>query len=167
MPNLIKDGQIIADEWLLVSNPDSEEEPLDLPEGKIIVPLAIWQAHREALIQRGADVGVWLDSEETPDQLADETAQFPIIAVNFPSFMDGRGFSTARLLRERYQYQGELRAIGYILRDQLYYLKRCGFNAFSFSEDVDIEAALESLSDFSESYQAAVDEPRPLFRRRA
>jgi uncharacterized protein (DUF934 family) len=82
--------------------------------------------------------------------------------------MDGRSFSTARLLRERYGFTGELRAVGNFIRDQLCYLRRCGVNAFAFTrEDMNLEDALKSLGDFSEYYQASVDQPLPLFRRRA
>jgi uncharacterized protein (DUF934 family) len=86
--------------------------------------------------------------------------------VNFPKFTDGRGYSTGRLLRERYGYRGELRAIGDIFRDQLLYLSRCGFDAFVLRPGEDPQAALAAFGDFSEAYQAAVDRPLPLFRRR-
>jgi uncharacterized protein (DUF934 family) len=86
--------------------------------------------------------------------------------VHFPTFTDGRGYSTARLLRERYGYRGELRAVGDVLRDQLFYLSRVGFDAFALRQDQDAEGALASLADFSESYQASVERPQPLFRRR-
>jgi uncharacterized protein (DUF934 family) len=81
--------------------------------------------------------------------------------------MDGRGFSVARLLRERYGFTGELRASGGVIRDQLCYLQRCGFSSFDLDADINIEAAVESLNDFSEGYQISVDLPTPLFRRRA
>jgi len=82
--------------------------------------------------------------------------------------MDGRSFSTARILRERYGFKGELRAIGNFIRDQLCYLRRCGVNAFAFANpDTNLEIAVKSLTDFSEYYQASVDQPLPLFRRRA
>ena len=89
-----------------------------------------------------------------------------LIAVDFPKFSDGRGYSIARLLRERYGFEGELRAIGDVLRDQLYYLRQCGFNAFAVRADRDVEAALRGLADFSDGYQASVATPLPLFRRR-
>ena len=94
-------------------------------------------------------------------------ADFALIAINFPGFMDGRGFSVARLLRERYGFTGELRASGGVIRDQLCYLQRCGFSSFDLDADINIEAAVESLNDFSEGYQISVDLPTPLFRRRA
>ena len=86
--------------------------------------------------------------------------------VNFPQFTDGRGYSIARLLRERYGWRGELRAIGDVLRDQLFYLSRCGFDAFALRDDQDPHAALTAFDDFSEAYQASVERPQPLFRRR-
>ena len=89
-----------------------------------------------------------------------------LVEVNFPAFGDGRGYSAARILREE-GYTGELRAVGEVLRDQLFYLHRCGFNAFALRSDLDAEAALAHLQDFTESYQVAVDQPVPLFRRRA
>jgi uncharacterized protein (DUF934 family) len=86
--------------------------------------------------------------------------------VNFPKFNDGRGFSIGRLLRERYGFRGELRAIGDVLRDQLFFLARCGFDAFALRDDQDVDEALGAFADFSEAYQPALDQPVPLFRRR-
>ena len=100
------------------------------------------------------------------ESIADDLQHFQVVALNFPVFSDGRHYSSARLLRERYKYQGEVRAIGDVLRDQLFYMKRCGFDAFALRADRDPYEALESLKDFSVTYQAATDEPLPLFRRR-
>ncbi len=164
MPKLVKDGAIVDDGWTLL---DKSAEDISVPEGAVIVPLNVWLAQCEVLRER-SDVGVWLDSDETAEQIGADATALPLIALNFPSFNDGRAFSTARLLRERYQFKGELRAVGEFVRDQLCYLRRCGFNAFAFSDDsVDLQGALKSLNDFSEYYQAAVDQPLPLFRRRA
>ena len=88
------------------------------------------------------------------------------IEVSFPKFGDGRGYSIARLLRERYGYRGELRAVGHITRDLLFFLESCGFDAFELREGEDPHAALAAFDDFSESYQASVARPQPLFRRR-
>jgi uncharacterized protein (DUF934 family) len=90
-----------------------------------------------------------------------------MIAVNFPQFADGRGYSIARLLRERYQWRGELRAIGDVLRDQLFYLSSCGFDAFELRAGQDPRAALAAFNDFSDAYQSSVERPQPLFRRRS
>jgi uncharacterized protein (DUF934 family) len=88
------------------------------------------------------------------------------IDVNFPKFGDGRGYSIGRLLRERYGYRGELRAVGHITRDLLFYMESCGFDAFELREGEDPHEALAGFEDFSESYQASVARPIPLFRRR-
>ena len=119
------------------------------------------------MLARIATAGVWLDSSEGPEALVGDLDALSIIAVNFPKFADGRSYSTAHLLRERYGYRGEIRAIGDVLHDQLFFMKRCGIDAYAVRADKDIEAALAGLSTFSDAYQAAVDQPQPLFRRRA
>jgi uncharacterized protein (DUF934 family) len=167
MPKLIKDGAIVDNIWTLMAKPETDVTTVEVASGNIIVPLSVWLAQKNQLQSR-TDIGVWLDSDETAEQIGNEAKQLPLIAVNFPLFMDGRAFSTARLLRERYAFKGELRAIGNVIRDQLCYLRRCGVNAFAFSNpDIKLEEALTSLNDFNEYYQASVDQPLPLFRRRA
>lgn len=158
--NIIKEGAIVADDWQLLRENDAT-----LPAGRCIVPLALWQAQREDLLARG-DVGVWLASDQSPTELEPtDIARLPLIAVDFPTFTDGRGFSYGRELREQHGFTGELRAIGLFMRDQLAYLSRCGFNSFALQAD-DLEAALASLKDFSVYYQVSVDNPLPLFRAR-
>lgn len=164
MPQLIKDGQVVENTWTLIEASDTPESA-NLPEGNIIVPLNTWLAQKEQL-QKRADVGVWLNSDEFAEQLGEDAAALPLIALNFPGFMDGRGFSTAYLLRQRFGFEGELRAVGHVIRDQLFYLQRCGFNAFEFDASVDLEQAKQSLADFGEFYQASIDQPEPLFRRK-
>ncbi|WP_111640624.1 DUF934 domain-containing protein [Marinimicrobium alkaliphilum] len=167
MPKLVKDGAVIDDTWTLLEKPEGEPAEAEVPTGAVIVPLSVWQAQKDTLAQR-PDVGVWLDSDETADQLGEDAAHLPLVAVNFPVFADGRAFTTARVLRERYDFQGELRAVGHFIRDQLCYLRRCGVNAFAFADQsINLEEAAQSLHDFSEYYQASVDQPLPLFRRRA
>jgi len=163
MPRLIRDRAIVEDASTLLRDAAALA---DLPSaGPVIVPLALWRAHREALIARG-DVGVWMAPADDPDALRADIAALPVIAVEFPQFTDGRGYSTGRLLREKYGFVGELRAVGDVLRDQLYYLSACGFNAFALRDGRDIEAALKGFTDFSDNYQSTVDRPAPLFRRR-
>ena len=140
--------------------------PAELPAGDIIVPLALWQGRREALLGRTGRLGVWLNSNEDPAAIAEDLRHFDVVAVNFPKFGDGRGFSTARLLRERYGWKGELRAIGDVFRDQIFYLASCGFNAFVLREGEDPHEAMAGFRDFSETYQSSVEHPVPLFRRR-
>jgi uncharacterized protein (DUF934 family) len=158
---LIKDRKLADDNWQLLE--DSDPIPAT---GKVIVSLATWQTLREQLLAREGGVGVWLSGEHEPGDIAADLHHFGVIAVRFASFTDGRGFSIARLLRERYSWSGELRAIGDVQRDQLFYLARCGFDAFDLPEGGDVEAALNAFEDFSEAYQASVDRPLPLFRRR-
>jgi len=109
---------------------------------------------------------VWLDSHEEPAAIAEDLKLFGVVAVNFPTFGDGRGFSTARLLRERFGWKGELRAVGDIFRDQLFFLASCGFDAFALREGEDPREALAGFRVFSDPYQASVERPLPLFRRR-
>ena len=160
MPKIIKENKIIIDDWQLA------REESDVNSGKIIVALPLWLAHKESLQSRQGEIGLLLTSSDEPESIKDDLHHFKLIAVEFPMFSDGRGYTIARLLRERYHFTGEIRAVGDVLQDQLFYMKRCGFDAFAIREDKDIQAALKSLNDFSDSYQAGVDQPLPLFRRR-
>lgn len=140
--------------------------------GKVIVPLAVFLARKATLSERLADgeLGVWLESYELIEDLVANVADInslPVIAVNFPRFADGRGFSIATLLRTRFGYKNEIRAIGDVLRDQLFYMKRCGFDAYLMRPDRSTDEALASLRDFTEPYQGAVDNPLPVWRRHA
>jgi uncharacterized protein (DUF934 family) len=162
MPQLIRNGAVAADGFTLVRAAAAAGE---LPAGPVIVPLALWLAARDVLRARG-DVGVWLAPAEDPALLADDAALLPVIAIDFPAFADGRGYSTARLLRERFGYRGELRAIGDIQRDQLYYLSQVGFDAFALLDGRDVQEALQALHDFSDGYQVT-QRRTPWFRRRA
>jgi len=164
MPRLIKDGAIVEDRWTLLREPASLAAlPAEMP---IIVPVALWKAERTELASH-REVGVWLKPDDDPDALADDIAVLPLIAIDFPKFTDGRGYSIAQVLRDKHRFAGELRAIGDVLRDQLYYMRQCGFNAFAVRADRSLEDALKGLTDFSDGYQATVREPIPLFRRRA
>jgi len=107
-----------------------------------------------------------LEPQDDPAAVAARLAGAARVEVNFPKFADGRGFSIARLLRERYGYKGELRAVGQVARDHLRYMEQCGFDAFLLREGEDVEEALAAFDDFSDHYQATVAQPVPLFRRR-
>jgi uncharacterized protein (DUF934 family) len=163
MPLLTKDRTLIDDRWVLLPETAAiADVPTSTPA---IVPLALWSAQNAVLAARD-DIGVWLKPADDPDALAGDVARLPLIAVDFPKFADGRGYSTARLLREKYSYTGELRAIGDILRDQLYYLRQCGFDTFALLPGRNVAEALSAFGDFSDNYQATVAQPVPLFRRR-
>jgi uncharacterized protein (DUF934 family) len=165
MREIIKNRQVVQDDWSVLRLQEGETpESVALPAGKTLVPLSVWQAQRAAIAVRG-DVGVWLASDERPEVLKNDVATIPVIAVDFPKFADGRGYSIAYNLRARLGYTGELRAIGDVLRDQLFYMQRVGFDAFATRPDRNIHDALKGLTDFSEAYQASWDQKSPLFRR--
>jgi uncharacterized protein (DUF934 family) len=157
---------VVSDPWQRLELAADGSLPLVLSAGDIIVPLAMWESRREELLARPNRLGVWLDSHEEPGAIAEDLRLFGIVAVNFPKVTDGRGYSIACLLRERYGWRGELRAIGDIWRDQLFFLASCGFNAFALREGEDPHAAVAAFGDFSETYQGSVRQPLPLFRRR-
>jgi uncharacterized protein (DUF934 family) len=172
MPRIIRNSHIEDDQWTLLpaaegaSDASAATAETPLPAGPLLVPLPLWLLRRDELAARAEPVGVWLDAGDDPAAIAADLGHLGLVAVNFPKFTDGRGYSIARSLRERYGYTGELRAIGDVLHDQLFYLHRCGFDAFALRADKNAERALAGLETFSDSYQAAVD-TLPLFRRRA
>jgi uncharacterized protein (DUF934 family) len=162
---IIKNKAIVADDWVVLRLSEQESaENITVATGKVIVPLQVWLKQRDVLQQR-AEIGVWLASDERPEELKGDIDKFSVIAVDFPKFSDGRGYSIAYNLRMRLNYKGELRAIGDVLRDQLFYMQRVGFDAFAPRPDRKIEDALKGLTDFSEVYQISVDPKLPLFRR--
>ena len=163
---VIRNGRVEPDLWTLVGVASPDELARPLPAGPVVVPLTFWNERRAQLAARREPVGVWLKPDDEPSELADDLASLPLVAVHFPKFTDGRGYSTAALLRTRYGYKGELRAFGDVGRDQLFLLKRCGFDSFSLPAHRDPEAALAGLEDFSQRYQGSVDDPAPLFRKR-
>ncbi len=171
MTSIIRNRDVVTDDWHVVRAAEDGALPsVDaLPAGRILVPFALWKDARDALVAaRGAEsLGVWLAPADEPADLVGDFDKISLIGVDFPVFRDGRGYSTARLLRERYGWRGELRAIGDVLRDQLNYMARCGFDAFAVRADKDIHDALKAFSELSVQYQAAVDISQPLFRRRA
>ncbi len=166
MQRLIKNGQLIDDPWTLLREATGPEV-LKVVSGKnFIAPLTFWKQYRSELDDYAGAIGIWLDSHESVDEIGDELASIPVVALNFPAFSDGRSYSNARELRERYNYQGEIRAIGDVLRDQIFYMMRCGFDAFEIRHDQDPEACIKAFNDFQAGYQSSIDQPDPLFRRR-
>ncbi len=163
MAQIIRNRRVEEDSWQALGV-QAGEEVSRLPDGPVLVPLAIWKARRDELLARG-EVGVWLKPEDDPEELADDLARLGVIAVHFPKFGDGRGYSTAVMLRRR-GYRGELRAFGDVGRDQLAFLARVGFDAFRLADHRDPQAALASLDEFTLHYQGSVDDPAPLFRKR-
>lgn len=164
MPVLIKGSDIVQDGWKLIDRRDIA--PCDLPDGDLIVPMSLWLSQRDALSERDGEVAVWIDADDEPEQLAQDVSRFKLIAVNFPTFADGTGLSTAVLLRTRFGYKGELRAIGDVRRDWLSYMRRCGFDSYLLPTQDAASRAVGSLVVMSDYYQGSVVEPSPLFRRK-
>jgi uncharacterized protein (DUF934 family) len=160
---VIKDKAVVDDDWQLIRE---IEDDAAIPEWKAILPLAFWQANREALLKQNSEHAVWIDGETETEALLDDMEHFSMIALDFPAFKDGRSYSHASLLRNRYNYKGDLRAIGDVLRDQLYFLQRCGMSSYEVREDKDIEDALKGLEDFTVRYQAAADDALPIYKQR-
>jgi uncharacterized protein (DUF934 family) len=162
---VIRGRGVAADPWSYVGVASPDEPGQTLPDGPVAVPLAHWLESGPALAQRGTPVGVWLKPDDEPSRLAGRLDGLALIAVHFPKFTDGRGYSTATLLRQRLGWRGELRAFGDVGRDQLFYLARVGFDSFRLADHRDPESALASFDDFSRRYQGSVDDPLPLFRK--
>jgi uncharacterized protein (DUF934 family) len=159
---IIKGGAIVEDGFSHLT--DTAELPAS---GDVIVSLERFVAQRDALRERSGGVGVRLRSDQEAKTVAEYLPELALVAVEFPGFKDGRGYTTARMLRDRYAYKGEIRAVGDVLREWLFYMQRCGFDAFELKPGKDLDAAVAAFADFSVKYQGASDDPRPLFRRRA
>lgn len=160
---VIKDNRIIEDQWQRL---ESVEAGQPLPDGDIIVPWAFWLENRDALLSRDGKLGVCINGDDETEDIAKDLTHFDLIALDFPAFKDGRSYSHARLLRERFSYKGELRAVGDVLRDQLFFMKRCGIDSFQLRSDRDMEDALNAFNDFTVKYQTATDAAPPIYRLR-
>lgn len=164
---LFADGRIAVDDVVVLrSAAGADPAQVEVPAGDVLVSSAVWRAQHGALVARG-DVGVWLAPDEDPATLVDAFDELARIAVDFPKFTDGRGYSTAALLRRRHGWTGELRAIGDVLVDQVFYLRRSGFDALALRAGQDTEVARRQLRVFSVAYQTAADATLPAFRHRA
>lgn len=152
---LIRDRVLADDDWQYV--PDGAPLP---PAGGAIISLRRWLAERETLAGRNSPIGVRLESSDGPESVADDVDQLDLIAIPFAQFKDGRGYSTARLLRERHGFDGELRAVGNVLRDQLAFLERCGFDSFEYDGRTDAVTALRAFGEVDVVYQSAADRRR-------
>jgi uncharacterized protein (DUF934 family) len=147
---LLRDRQIVIDEWLYVAEAAADAS------APLIVTFAQWQMEPDTWIGRGSPLGVVLAPAHQVEQLAPDLKHFSLIAAEFPGPSEGRGYTQALLLRERWNFKGELRATGYVRRDQLFFMARCGFNSFELPE-ADIEDAHTAFSTFSAAYQPSND----------
>ncbi len=159
---LIKNRRLSTqDDWgKITDNPP----PTELPQGKIIVSGQYWLEHRNSLKQSSQPLGLALSGADDLEDYAADLDAFALIALDFPSFRDGRAYSMARRLRAHHQYSGEIRATGNVLRDQLGYMERVGFNSFELPDDQNAQEALKSFNEISINYQASSDQNQPLYR---
>ncbi len=149
---LAKDGRFVADHWRHLD----DDEPV-AQASRVTVSHARWLKEHAALAASGAGLGLRLPNTVAPESVAPDLARFGLIVLSFPRFTDGRAYSQARLLRGRLGYRGELRASGDVLRDQLLFMQRCGFDAFALPERARAEDWLAALREFDIFYQPAED----------
>jgi uncharacterized protein (DUF934 family) len=159
MPTLIKGGRVVSDDWTL------REE---IADGAItphaIVPASHALAHPE-LFGEARDVGIWLPGDGEPNEIATLLPKVALVAIRFPTMNDGRGLSLAVLLRTRFGFTGELRAIGEVHEDVLNYMHRCGIDSYQLPDGHDPKIALAAMNSLTDFYQGSVVDPRPAFRR--
>ena len=160
---VIRNGRVEEDDWQRTAGTDPQQP---LPDGDIIVPLDYWRRNRELLARHNGRIAVCLNGDDSLDDFSDSLDQFELVALEFPKFTDGRSYSHARLLRDRFSYRGEIRAVGEVLRDQLFFMQRCGIDSYQVREDKDAQDALKGLSDFSVKYQTAADDAPPVYKLR-
>ncbi len=149
---LIKDGRVVEDRWIAVA----DGAPLP-DQGPVVIGLARWHSERDALLSGFRPLGLRLDNDQSPAPIAGDLAHFDLVVLNFPRFTDGRAYSQARLLRERYRFPGEIRATGQVLRDQLAAMRRCGFDAFEIGREGAVECWARAAHEISVRYQPAAD----------
>jgi uncharacterized protein (DUF934 family) len=158
MSKLIKNGHLVTDKWkILTLANDETPKSVRLPVGPVLVPLSVWQARKAELIHReyehGWPLGVWLAAEEDAEEIGRDIDDFTVIAVEFDRYSDGKSYSTARSLRERYGYKGELRAIGDVPRERLAYQHQVGFDAFPVGANQKVSTILSGLFNLNATNQ--------------
>ena len=160
---ILRNGEIVADDWTVVEDGRTE---LGAAGGKVIVTLSRWRAEREALLAGHSGVGVLVPNTADIEAVYPEIADRPLIVLQFPTFADGRALSQAVVLRKRLGFRGELRAVGDIIRDLVFWLGRCGFESIVPRRDQNLEGCLAALNELSVAYQASADGHVPVWVRR-
>ncbi len=163
MPLLIDRKPVDNDSWQLVEEAEALAQAM-ARGGDLLLPLALYLEQREALAGYGGRLGLRINGDDDLAPLLAALEVFSLVAIEFPAFRDGRGFSLARILR-RAGFAGELRAVGGFARDQLGYLQRCGFNAFEITGAYSSADALRALNEISVHYQGCADDPRPIYQQ--
>jgi uncharacterized protein (DUF934 family) len=149
MRQIIKQREVIADTWQYADEEATAEA--------VIIPLARFQQERDQWLSSGKKLGVRLAPADAVETIAADLPKISLVALEFSGLSEGRGYTQAQLLRRRYNFQGEIRAVGKIQRDQVFYMARCGFDAFEFPEGTDLTVALTAFNDFSVAYQPSSD----------
>ncbi len=162
MGKYIKDRKPAEDSWLPYTGLEGEGE---LPEGDIYVPFDAWLDRREDLLKRNSRLGVILENTDDVKALEQDLDRLDLVVLKFPKMTDGRAFTQARLLRERLGFEGEIRASGDVLQDQVFYMQRCGFSSFELRDDQDVPSVLKAFDEMSVTYQGAADTDAPIWRR--
>ena len=160
---VIKAARVQEDNWRRIAALAADQV---LADGDWIIPFNYWKVNRERLVRHKGKLAVCLNGDDDPEELSGFLQHQELVALEFPKFTDGRCYSHARVLRERFAYRGEIRAVGDVLRDQLYFMQRCGIDSFQVREDKDAEDALKGLAGFTVKYQAAADGALPVYRHR-
>ena len=158
---LLKGHELVADIWNLVEGTD-DPSTVDHP----LITVAAWNLHNLVLGRGNAPLGILLKSHQSPLMIADSLDRFSLVALDFPSVSDGRAFSYARLLRDRYGFKGELRAVGEVRRDQYLFMLRCGFDAFAVDDTINPMDWRDAASEVSVFYQPGSDDMPWSFRHR-
>lgn len=148
---IIKDKQIVDDTWVYLAD-DAELKT----DGNITVSLSRWNQDKKQILSEDRNIGIRLSSADSVDEIVHDLNYIKLIELDFPGFGDGRLFSLAWLLRARYHYQGEIRATGQFMPDQVFYLSRVGVNAFTFLDPEKLTEALSTLNDFTVNYQQSI-----------
>lgn len=149
--NIIKDKKIIEDHWLHIADDAA------FTKGDITVSLARWQQQASELTNHQGDIGIRLAPADIVEDVVNDLEKISLVVLEFPAFTDGRSFTQARLLRSRYHFTGEIRAIGNYMPDQVFYLSRVGVNSFQLANDKETEVALSTMNDFTVKYQASTN----------
>jgi len=161
MQNLINQEVELTNSWALI-----QDDSADFSQQNIMIPAMYWLENQELFSDR-TDVSIWFSGDADLSLFKGKLTNIPVIGINFPAFADGRGYSLARLISEREDYKGELRAIGDVLIDQLYFMKRCGFTTYLLKEGLSPKKAINYFETFNAPYQLAADIKEPLFRRKS
>jgi len=160
---ILRNSELVEDDWTLVEDGRTD---IETGGGKVIVTLARWRAEREALLAAHTAVAVLVPNTADIEAVYPEIGDRPLIVLQFPTFTDGRALSQAVVLRKRLGFRGELRAVGDVIRDLVFWLGRCGFDSIVPRKDQKLQDCQAALKEFTVAYQAAADGHTPVWVRR-